>query len=182
MAKLAPRTCPTFLDRSGLSQPDPIATGIVPSMKELTWDRCQDLLTESQVAHIAVISEGEPYVSPISYVLVGNAVCLRTGPGKRVDALRQNPRVCVEVSAYDEAAGDWESVIIWGTAEFVDDDREAQEIIFAFMEKYREVLGSPLNPAGMMPEPDVVIRIPIEETSSRDSGDYFSVRRRPGRL
>lgn len=152
-------------------------------MKELTWDRCQGLLGESQVAHIAVISDGEPYVSPISFVLVGEAICLRTGPGKRVDALRENPRVCIEASSYDEAAGDWESVIIWGDAEFVEeDDRRAQEIVFAFMEKYRDVLGSPLNPAGMMPEPEVIIRIPIEETSSRDSGDYFSVRRRPGRL
>lgn len=151
-------------------------------MNELTWERCRDLLADSRVAHLAVISEGEPYVSPISYVLVGDSVCIRTGAGKRVDALHHNPRVCIEVSEYDEANGDWESVIIWGTAEFVEDDRRAQEIIFAFIEKYRDVLGSPLNPGSVFPEDDVIIRVPIEDSTGRSSGSYFSVRRRPGRL
>lgn len=151
-------------------------------MNELTWDRCLDLLAESRVAHIGVISEDHPYVSPISYVVVGDSICIRTGPGKRVEALRENPRVCVEVSQYDEVNGDWESVIIWGTAEFVEDDRRAQEIIYAFIEKYRDILGSPLNPGSVFPEPDVVIRIPIEDSTGRDAGSYFSVRRRPGRL
>lgn len=151
-------------------------------MNELTWDRCRDILVDSRVAHMAVISEGEPYVAPISYVVVGDAICIRTGAGKRVEAMRVNPRVCVEVSEYDEANGDWESVIIWGTAEFVEDSRLAQEIIFAFIEKYRDVLGSPLNPGSVFPESDVIIRIPIEDSTGRDSGSYFSVRRRPGRL
>lgn len=151
-------------------------------MKELSWDRCQDLLAGSRVAHMAVISDGDPYVSPISYVLVQDSICIRTGAGKRVDALRQNPRVCIEVSQYDEANGDWDSVIVWGTAEFVDDDRLAEEIIFAFLEKYRDVMGSPLSPGRIFPDPGVVIRIPIEDSSGRASGDYFSVRSRPGRL
>lgn len=151
-------------------------------MNDLTWARCRDLLADSRVAHLAVISDGEPYVSPISYVLLEDSIGIRTGPGKRVEALRQNPRVCVEVSDYDDTSGDWESVIIWGTAEFVEEDHRSQEIIFAFFEKYREVLGSPLNPGSVIPEPDVIIRIPIEESAGRSSGSYLSVRSRPGRL
>lgn len=151
-------------------------------MNELTWERCRDILTDSRVAHIAVIADGEPYVSPISYVVVGDAICIRTGTGKRIDALRHNPRVCVEVSNYDESSGDWESVIIWGTAEFVEDDRRAQEVIFAFLEKYRDVLGSPLNPGSVLPDAEIVVRIPIEHSTGETSGNYFSVRRRPGRL
>lgn len=131
---------------------------------------------------MAVISDGEPYVSPISYVVLENSICIRTGPGKRVEALRQSPRVCLEVSDYDQSSGDWESVIIWGTAEFVEDDHHSREIIFAFLEKYRDVLGSPLNPGSVFPEPDVIIRVPIEESAGRSSGSYFSIRSRPGRL
>jgi nitroimidazol reductase NimA-like FMN-containing flavoprotein (pyridoxamine 5'-phosphate oxidase superfamily) len=71
-------------------------------MRDLTWDRCRDLLAEARLAHIAVISDDEPYVSPVSFVLVGDAICIRTGEGKRVDALRQNPRACVEVSEFDD--------------------------------------------------------------------------------
>ncbi|MFP3913384.1 MAG: pyridoxamine 5'-phosphate oxidase family protein [Actinomycetota bacterium] len=151
-------------------------------MRDLPWERCRELLNDAPVAHMAVIAEGEPYVSPISFVLVGDSICIRTGEGKRVDALRENPRVCIEVSAYDGVPGDWESVILWGTAQFVEDDRSKQEVIFAFLEKYRDVLGSPLNPDTAFGEPGVVICIPIEDSSGRGAGDYLSVRRRPGRL
>lgn len=151
-------------------------------MNDLTPDQSRQLLAGSTVAHLAVISDGEPYVSPASYVFVDDAICLRTGPGRRVEAIRQHPRVCVEVSEYDDASGDWESVIVWGEAEFVEDPAAAQAIVLQIMEKYREALGNPLSPPGPASEPEIVIRIPVAELTGRSSGSYFSVRRRPGRL
>src|SRR5690606_21128950 len=100
----------------------------------------------------------------------------------RVEALRENPRVCLTVSHYDQSSGDWESVILWGDAEFVEDPRTSQEIITAFFEKYRNVLGSPLNPAQQLPKEGVEIRIPVDIAAGRSSGSIFSVRSRPGRL
>ncbi|HEX2154717.1 MAG TPA: pyridoxamine 5'-phosphate oxidase family protein [Acidimicrobiia bacterium] len=151
-------------------------------MNDLTAERCERLLSEATVGHLGIVSDGDPYVSPISYVMHEHSICIRTGPGRRVEAIRQNPRSCVEVSAFDDSTGDWESVIVWGNAEIVDDDRESREIVMAFLEKYRDVLGSPLNPSSFFSEPAVIIRIPIEQASGRSSGSYFSVRSRPGRL
>lgn len=151
-------------------------------MNDLTPERCRDLLSQATVGHLAVISDGDPYVSPISFVMLDEAICIRTGSGRRVEALRTNPRACFEVSAFDEATGDWESVIVWGDAEFVEDNTRTREVIMAFLEKYRDVLGSPLNPGSVLPEQDVVIRIPIDRSAGRSSGSYFSVRSRPGRL
>jgi len=151
-------------------------------MNELTVNRCRRLLESSPVAHLAVISRGEPYVTPISYVMVDDAICIRTMDGRRVEALRENPRVCLTVSHYDEPTGDWESVILWGDAEFVDDPRTAQQIIAAFFDKYRDVLGSPLNPAQQLAKEGVEIRIPVDIAAGRTSGSFFSVRSRPGRL
>src|SRR5690606_17309401 len=151
-------------------------------MNELTVDRCRRLLESAPVAHLAVISRGEPYVTPISYVMLDDAICVRTMDGRRVEALRENPRVCLTVSHYDQSSGDWESVILWGDAECVEDPRTSQEIITAFFEKYRNVLGSPLNPAQQLPKEGVEIRIPVDIAAGRSSGSFFSVRSRPGRL
>lgn len=151
-------------------------------MNDLSTEHCHTLLNRGMVGHMGVISEGNPYVSPISYVVVGGAVCLRTGRGRRVDALRANPSVCIEVSEVDENTGAWQSVIAWGKAEFVEDDDRAREIIAAILEKYRSVLGSPLSPGTVFPEPGVVVRVPIEGISGRESGSFFSARTRPGRL
>lgn len=151
-------------------------------MDELTPTQCMALLESSRVGHMAVISDGDPYVAPISYVLIGEALYVRTAPGRRIDALRANPRLCFEVSHMDDSTGDWESVIIWSTAELIDDDQTSQKVIDAFHEKYRDVLGSPLNPGRVFPQEIVVVRIPIEISGGRSSGSYFSVRSRPGRL
>lgn len=151
-------------------------------MNDLTTDQCRRLLAESAVAHLAVVADGEPYVSPISYVLREAAVCIRTGPGRRLDAIRSHPRVCLEVSKFDAATGQWESVIAWGEAEIVEDDRLAQAIIIDLIDKYRPAIGNPLSPPGAMPEPEVILRIPLDEVTGRTSGSLFSVRRRPGRL
>ena len=151
-------------------------------MNDLTPEQCRQLLTDAMVGHMAVISDGEPYVSPISYAVIDGSLGLRTGAGRRIEALRENPRVCVEVSNVDAQRGSWESVIVWGDAHIVDDDRRAQEIIAALLGKYREVLGSPLSPGTAFPGAGVVLEIPIEGLSGRESGSFFSVRTRPGRL
>lgn len=151
-------------------------------MNELTPERCQAILDESMVAHMAVISGDEPYVSPISYVVVGDALCLRTGAGRRVDAIRQNPRVCVEAAEFDTSTGYWESVIVWGEAQVVENDSEAEEIVMALLRKYRQAIDSPLNPGSPFPEAGILLRIHIEQMSGRSSGSFFSSRTRPGRL
>lgn len=151
-------------------------------MDELSPAECRRILSAADVGHMAVISDGEPYVSPISYVYMDDAVYVRTGPGRRVDAIAAHPRVCVEVSEFDDETGHWESMIIWGDAEIVEDDRTAQRVIMAMLEKYRPSMGSPLAPSGPLAEPDVVIRVPVEVGSGRSSGSFFSMRTRPGRL
>lgn len=150
-------------------------------MNDLTPEEARALLSKSMVAHLGVISEGEPYVSPISFVVVDDAICLRTGAGRRVEAIRENPRVCVEASEYEVDSGHWQSAIAWGDAEILEDDDRTREIVMELMTKYRDALGSPLS-GSPMPEPGLIVKIPIVELSGRTSGTFFSTRTRPGRL
>lgn len=143
------------------------------------------LLEQEPVAHLGLSIAGVPYVTPMSYVLDGDRILFRTMAGKKLDALRANPAVCVEVSRFDGETGDWVSVIVRGTASFVDDADTRQQVIAALFEKYEKVMGSPLSAGGgLMPlggQP-YVIEVPIDEITGLTSSGGFQVRTKPGRL
>lgn len=144
----------------------------------------RQLLERAPVAHVGVIAEGAPYVSPMSFVVEGNTIMFRTMPGRRLSALKANPAVSIEASRFDEESGDWASVIVTGKARLVDDDASRQLVLGKLYEKYRDVLGSPLSRGGPQPMaslPHVVV-VEIEEISGMSSSGLFSLRTRPGRL
>lgn len=154
-------------------------------MDELSLERCGQVLEDGWVGHLGVISEGEPYVAPISYVVVDGRVYFKTGHGRRADAIQSSLRVCLETSHVDQSTGYWESVVVWGNADEITEDVEAQTAISALISKYRPVMGSPLSPGPTdvgLGEADIVIRLPIETITGRCSGSFFHIVTRPGRL
>ena len=152
-------------------------------MESLSEKETLDLLTESKVGHVAVIDGDVPYVSPVSYVVLDNEICFRTGLGRRVDALRVNPAVSFEVMR-TTADGGWECVIVSGEARERNDNLFAQQVVSSLLSKYREELGSPFSRGKRSPiaEPATFIAISIAEISGRTSGTWISIPSRPGRL
>lgn len=153
-------------------------------MEELPIDRCIEILESESVAHIAVSDVEGPYVSPVSYVFIDGTVYFRTGPGRRLRAIVADPRVCFEVSKYQDDGGRWESVVGFGTARLVSDDSRAQRVIHELFSKYSSILGSPLTRGSPkpLPEPGGVVGIDFNEVTGRTSGSWFSIPTRPGRL
>jgi nitroimidazol reductase NimA-like FMN-containing flavoprotein (pyridoxamine 5'-phosphate oxidase superfamily) len=121
----------------------------------------------------------------MSFVVDGDRILFRTLAGAKLDAIRANPRVCVEVSSFDAETGNWESAIVRGTARFVDSDQDRQSVIAQLFDKYATVMGSPMSAGGgLMPlggQP-YVIEVPIEEISGMSSDGGFRIRTKPGRL
>lgn len=154
-------------------------------MDPLTREEAFDLLGRELVAHLGVIVDGEPSVYPMSYVLDGDRILFRTMAGAKLDGIRANPRVCIEVSNFNSETGDWKSVIVRGTATFVDSDATSQSLIAQLFSKYEKVMGSPMSAGGgLMPlggQP-YVIEVPIEEISGMSSHGGFHIRTKPGRL
>ncbi|HEY4606024.1 MAG TPA: pyridoxamine 5'-phosphate oxidase family protein [Acidimicrobiia bacterium] len=141
-------------------------------------------LKQALVAHIGVISNGEPYVTPMSFVLDDRRLLFRTKPGRRFEAILANPTVSIEVSHFDEVTGDWISVIAKGRAVERNDEPTMSRTVELLLEKYEAVLGSPLGRGEMQPMASFphVMEIPIDEVSGMTSGSGFSYRTRPGRL
>lgn len=153
-------------------------------MEELVYEEAMSFVATSDVAHLGVLDDGDPYVSPISYVLIDNKLYFRTGSGRRLDALKADPRVSVEISEYDIETGDWKSVIASGTAFLVTEDAEAQAVVGGLLHKYSSAIGSPLSRGASrpLPEPGVIVGIEMKQVTGRVSGSWFSLPTRPGRL
>ncbi|MGH8950511.1 MAG: pyridoxamine 5'-phosphate oxidase family protein [Acidimicrobiia bacterium] len=153
-------------------------------MEPITEAEALQFLRGAMVAHVGVVQHGAPYVTPMSFVVDGHRILFRTKPGKRFEALATNPVVCIEVSHFDEATGDWISVVVRGTAVERTDQATTSRTVALLMDKYRAVLGSPLGHGGLQPMATFphVVEVSIEEMSGMVSGRGFSYRTRPGRL
>ncbi len=154
-------------------------------MHEIDRDEALAILDAATVAHVGMIDGDVPYVTPMSFVVDGDSILFRTMAGKKLHALERNPKVCVEVSRFDEETGDWESVIVMGTAEVVADRDLKETTVSLLYRKYDKVMGSPLTRAGA-PSTDAslveVVRVRIEGVTGMTSGRGFAARSKPGRL
>ena len=150
-------------------------------MIDLTQEEAQRVLEQGRVGHIACLSQGELYVTPMSYVVLDGVFYFRTGEGRRIEALREDPNVCVEVTILREGNA-WDSALFWGKAEFVEDVDHRSEIVQAILHKYHEdnPFGSstPSHVAQMPP----IVAIHPERITGRSSGGGLSGKTRPGRL
>jgi nitroimidazol reductase NimA-like FMN-containing flavoprotein (pyridoxamine 5'-phosphate oxidase superfamily) len=153
-------------------------------MDPLTELEAREFLSQAMVAHIGVVSNGVPYVSPMSYVLDDNRILFRTKPGRRFEALMANPMVSIEVSMFDDESGDWMSVIVEGHAAERTDAETTTRAVELLLEKYEKVLGSPLSRGGFqaMATFPHVVEVAIDEISGMASGRGLSFPTRPGRL
>jgi uncharacterized protein len=85
------------------------------------------LLREKNLGSLGCIASGWPYVVPVNYYFDGQDIYIHTLPGKKLDSLRANPRVCLQVGEI-KGSCNWRSVIAYGTFEEVS-DQETQETI-----------------------------------------------------
>jgi len=94
-------------------------------------------LTESQIsslfervlyAHLGCHFDDRIYVVPISFVRKGKVLYGHTTEGLKVELMRQNPRVCIQVDEVKDLAN-WESAIIWGDFAEVGGQEEIEAMI-----------------------------------------------------
>lgn len=94
-------------------------------IQEMTQTDCRRALAGARVGRLACAHENQPYVVPISFVYQGDCVYGFTTLGQKVEWMRSNPRVCVEV---DEVNGneEWMSLVILGRYEELQDSSDGK--------------------------------------------------------
>jgi nitroimidazol reductase NimA-like FMN-containing flavoprotein (pyridoxamine 5'-phosphate oxidase superfamily) len=66
-------------------------------IREMSHADCVALLAKSWVGRLACCKENVPYVVPIQFAYVDNRIVSFSLPGQKIDWMRANPRVCIQI-------------------------------------------------------------------------------------
>ncbi len=135
------------------------------------------LLERMTVGRLAVTTADGPYVVALNYLFLEGDIYFHSGQaGRKIEALRTDPRVCFLVDEvgpqvlFEQGCGIsqiYESVVCFGKAEFVEGPIEKRRILESMVQKF-----VPANhPFPPMKDQDVektaVVRIVIESMSGK---------------
>lgn len=101
----------------------------------LTDNECERILTANRYGHLGYSDGNEPYVVPITYVYSGGFLYGFTHEGKKIELMRKNPKICIQVERI-QSEREWESVMCWGLFEEVTDEKSIQDVKLLLAEQH----------------------------------------------
>jgi nitroimidazol reductase NimA-like FMN-containing flavoprotein (pyridoxamine 5'-phosphate oxidase superfamily) len=128
----------------------------------LNQEEARALLTASRIGRLGCVYDGGPYVVPVNYVSDGESIYIHSLLGRKLEALRANPKACLQVDRVIDTYH-WSSVIAFGTYEEVTDPNERDDAVRRLLARFPN-----LTPVDSVPVHDgqssvVVFRIRIQE-------------------
>jgi uncharacterized protein len=137
---------------------------------EMTEQQCRSALGRFDFGRLACARAEQPYIVPVNFCYDGQHVYGLTTSGQKIEWMRANPRVCLEV---DERLSDreWMSVIVFGRFEELTDapaHAAARSHALATLQR-RELWWQPASVATELrgQRAPVFYRIHIERVSGR---------------
>jgi nitroimidazol reductase NimA-like FMN-containing flavoprotein (pyridoxamine 5'-phosphate oxidase superfamily) len=131
-------------------------------IESLSHDEALMILESGCEARLGCIADGEPYVVPVYYVLEGDYAYLHSLPGKKIDAMRELPRVCLQVQVV-KSEHRWRSVQAFGTYEEIDDEGERERVFEMLFQHFpRLTPADAVRRYGHLTEPSIAFRICID--------------------
>jgi uncharacterized protein len=92
-------------------------------VQRLSLEECRSALANAGFGRLACARDNQPYIVPTYFVVEGEQIYAFALPGQKLDWMRENPRVCLEVDNVSEA-NDWVSVVVTGRYEELPDTAE----------------------------------------------------------
>ena len=140
------------------------------TIQEMTDQECRAMLGATTVARLACARNNQPYIVPIHVDLDGEFLYGYATLGQKIEWMRQNPLVCLEV---DELTthGQWASVIVFGHYEELphtpehEASRTVAERLFQRHRVWWEPASVPLAAQGQRTR--IVFRIRIGRVTGR---------------
>jgi len=136
---------------------------------ELTPADCADILDRSSLAHLACCHRNQPYVVPVSFTYDARHACLFSfsSVGRKVEWMRENPNVCLEIEDVDDRFN-WTTVVVFGRYDEITDDKDLrQRALQLFNERSRWWLPGAAKPGGADHQGVVLYRIHIDRMTGR---------------
>jgi nitroimidazol reductase NimA-like FMN-containing flavoprotein (pyridoxamine 5'-phosphate oxidase superfamily) len=131
-------------------------------IRALNQDETRALLSEARIGRLGCVVDGGPYVVPVNYVFHDDHIYVHSLPGRKIMALRANPRACLQVDDIQDAYH-WRSAIAFGRYEEVTDDGERRWAVRRLLSRFPD-----LTPVESVPVHDgqssvIIFRIRVEE-------------------
>lgn len=104
-------------------------------MKTLQEAEAQALLSACKSGHLGCVDGAEPYVVPINYLLDEGSIYSHSLPGRKIDAMRAHPRVCLQVDQVDDDFH-WRSAIAYGEFEEMDRPQDRRKILGKLLSRF----------------------------------------------
>ncbi|OWV99843.1 pyridoxamine 5'-phosphate oxidase family protein [Rhizobium sp. R693] len=102
------------------------------ALKNMTHAECLEMLKGGHYGHLACSNDGQPYVVPIYFAFQSRVAYSFAMPGRKVEWMRHNPKVCLQVEEWP-SKGSWRSVVLTGSfQEFPDDEVWHEERLHAW--------------------------------------------------
>jgi nitroimidazol reductase NimA-like FMN-containing flavoprotein (pyridoxamine 5'-phosphate oxidase superfamily) len=86
------------------------------NVTDMTREESIDILSVNRLGRLACARENQPYVVPFHYAFSDNHLYSFSLMGQKVEWMRQNDQVCVQVDEM-ESARKWQSVVVFGAYE-----------------------------------------------------------------
>ena len=136
----------------------------------LSRDESYALLRGARTGRLGCIAEGYPYIVPINYVLEGDFAVSHSLPGRKIEAMRENPRVCLQADDIRDQFN-WRSVIAYGTYEEITDAASRAQAINVLLSLFPELtpVESRIAEDAGAPAP-VVFRVKIDRITGIGEG------------
>jgi hypothetical protein len=88
---------------------------------EMTNEECHEFLGQMKFGRLGCARDGQPYIVPIYFASDGKHLYCFSTPGQKIEWMRPNPLVCVEVDEVVDQLN-WKSVVVLGKFEELCDD------------------------------------------------------------
>lgn len=89
----------------------------------LTKEEMINLLEICAYGHIGYFDGKDATVLPINFAFANGVLYVHTYEGEKLRAIREHPRVCIQVERVNGPTS-WKSVVVWGTAQELKENDE----------------------------------------------------------
>jgi nitroimidazol reductase NimA-like FMN-containing flavoprotein (pyridoxamine 5'-phosphate oxidase superfamily) len=94
-------------------------------VREMHDAECYRVIKTERLARLACAKDNQPYIVPIQYAYANSRLFSFSLPGQKIDMMRSNPHVCLEIDHFTDTRH-WRCVVIRGVFYelMTDDERQ----------------------------------------------------------